>query len=169
MNLKPNRKNIRLKNYDYSQPGYYFVTMCARDKQKIFGTITGCSGGTLTRLNVELTRTGEILLAQWHELRTVYQNVVPEQMVIMPNHIHGIIIITGRAEQGRAPALGNIIGAYKSTTTKRANQEHNLPGRIIWQRNYYDHVIRNGKELAAIRKYIEDNPVKWHEDKYFVL
>jgi REP element-mobilizing transposase RayT len=86
----------------------------------------------------------------------------------MPNHIHGIIMIDERAEQSPAPTVGDIICTYKSITTKLSNRSNNVYGCTIWQRNYYEHIIRNEKELSEIRQYIFDNPAKWQEDKYFI-
>jgi REP element-mobilizing transposase RayT len=113
-------------------------------------------------------------LEQWYELKNRYQNILLDQFVVMPNHIHGIIIIDNeqtdmeseRVEQ-RSTTIDNIICAYKSITTKLLNKYDNLPGRIIWQRNYYDHIIHDENELQRIRQYITDNLAKWHEDEYF--
>ena len=169
MNPSVKRKNIRLRDYDYSQPGYYYVTICAKNKQKIFGKIIDSSrDGALPHPVVELTRIGQILFNQWYELNNRYHNIAVEDLIIMPNHIHGIIIIKDREEQSPSPTLGSIVGTYKSITTKIANRGDNLSGRIIWQGSYYDHIIRNEKELTAIRKYIEDNPAKWQEDHYYI-
>ncbi len=169
MNKLPQRKNLRLKYYNYSQPGYYFITICTKDKKALFGNIVDCGRGeALPNPKVELTKIGQILLEQWQELKNRYNNLVPEQLIIMPNHIHGIIIITAGEGQSPSPTLGNIIGTYKSLTTKLANKEEDLSGRILWQRSYYDRVIRNEKELISIRDYINNNPMKWLDDEYHI-
>ena len=150
------RKNIRLKNYDYSSNGMYFVTICCR------------RGGALLHPIIELSNIGEIISEQWYELKSRYQNILLDQFVVMPNHIHGIIVIDNeQAEQSPAPTIGNIVCAYKSITTKLSNKKENFPGRIIWQRGYYDHIIRYKDELRKIREYIQTNPLKWEDDKYY--
>lgn len=169
MDKLPKRKNIRLKGYDYSQAGYYFITICSKDRKKCFGDISDGRGGALLHPIVELSKIGAILLEQWYELKNRYPIIGLDQFIIMPNHIHGIIIIDNElAEQSPAPTIGNIICAYKSITTKLSNRINNSPGRIIWQRNYYDHIIRDERELMKIRQYIINNPAKWQEDRDFI-
>jgi REP element-mobilizing transposase RayT len=168
----PIRKNIRLKGYDYSSNGMYFITICCENRNNFFGKI--CRGGALLHPIIELSNIGEIISEQWYGLKNRFQNILLDQFVVMPNHIHGIIIIDNeradtvpeRVEQSPIP-IGNIICAYKSITTKLLNKYDNLPGRIIWQRNYYDHIIHDENELQRIRQYITDNLAKWHEDEYF--
>lgn len=165
----PKRKNIRLKDYDYSQAGYYFITLCCEDRKNYFGKISYCRGGALLHPTVELSDIGKIILEQWYELRNRYPNIRLDQFIVMPNHIHGILTIENeQAEQSPAPTIGVVICAYKSITTKLSNRNDNSPGRTLWQRNYYDHIIRGEEDLLKVRHYIEDNPLKWQEDKYFV-
>lgn len=165
----PQRKNNRLRDYDYSQVGYYFITICTKDRKNYFGDISCRRGGALLHPIVELSNIGKIISDQWYELKTRYSNIGLDHFVVMPNHIHGIIKIDNRrAEQSPAPTIGNIICAYKSITTKLSNKNDNSPGRVIWQRNYYDHIIRGEDDLLKIRQYIKDNPVKWQEDRYYV-
>lgn len=129
MDKLPRRKNIRLKNYDYSRAGYYFITICTKDRQKLFGEIVG----------------------------------VDDPVCPQPNHIHGIVVIY-EGGQGRPP-LPKIIQGYKSVSTRMCFK-YNI--KIIWQRNYYDRIIRNRQEYEEICIYIENNPLKWVEDKYYI-
>ncbi len=170
MSNLPERKQIRLKGYDYSKPGYYFITICCLNRENYLGQIK-CRGGALLHPFVELSNIGEIAAEQWHELKERYKNLILDQFVVMPNHIHGIISIANeRAEQSPAPTktVGDIICTYKSITTKLSNKVDNSQGRVIWQRNYYEHIIRDEPELKKIREYIMTNPEKWQDDKYYI-
>lgn len=220
------RRSIRLKEYDYSRNGTYFTTICAYNKKCIFGNIANES--------VELTRIGNMVNDFWYEIPNHFKNVQLDKFIVMPNHIHGIIIITddcidavstspshmnasnsrggvpppqsehtlpiheinGRGEatsplqndnkniypgginpspqfnnyrRGGVPlpkrTLGQIIGYYKYQTTKIINQMNKTTGNHVWQRNYYDHIIRNIDDLNKIREYIIQNPLKWALDR----
>ena len=165
------RRSIRLKGYDYTQPGAYFVTICTYDRRCLFGRIVD---GAM-RLNLF----GKIVRDEWFKTSQVRQNVVlyPHEFVVMPNHIHGIIRIVGNlvgAQRRCAPtcrinvtpgSLGAIVRAFKSATTRRINQIRNTLGQPVWQRDYYEHIIRNEDELDRIRGYIVDNPPRWHLDR----
>ncbi len=157
MNL-PKRKQLRLKDYDYSQSGAYFVTICTQNQLQILSEI--CRGGAL------LLPIGEICKAQICKTEQRY-NIKIEKYVIMPNHIHMIIfILKEREEQSPSHTLSNIICAFKSVTTKLSNENDNIVGRKIWQRSYHDHIIRNEHEYKKIWEYIETNPQKWEDDCY---
>ncbi|MDI6780565.1 MAG: hypothetical protein QME49_00415 [bacterium] len=194
------RKSIRLKGYDYSNTGVYFVTICTHSKESVFrDTIFR---NTVPRsLDVSLhlplcplpnlNRYGEIIQQHWNNIPNHFQHVVLNEFVIMPNHIHGIIRInpcTGQGEatnQGggtpqeggethqegggtpplRMPTLGQIVGYFKYQTTKTINQIDNTPNRPIWQRNYYERIIRTETDYFEITKYIRDNPQNWHYDE----
>jgi len=189
MSQLPQRKNIRLKDYDYSSNGMYFITVCCNNKYNYLGKIscdentthkisdyhlTDCRGGVLLHPSseypiVQLTNIGQIVSEQWYELKNRYQTIGLDQFVIMPNHIHGIISIENdREEQSPSPTISDIICAYKSITTKLSNKSDQSRGRIIWQRGYYEHIIRNQQELQEIREYIVNNPAKWQLDKYYM-
>ena len=135
-------------------------------------------------------RAGNILEEEWIRTKEIRKNVDLDYYVIMPNHLHGIIIINGRGElnspandnTGRmqyAPtnikfkspsqSLGAIIRGFKSAVTKRLRESYGNPGLKIWQRNYYEHIISNDLDLHNIRKYIENNPLKWELDEYYNL
>ncbi|TET35089.1 MAG: transposase [Planctomycetota bacterium] len=174
------RRSIRLENYDYSQAGAYFVTICERKRRCIFGRIINGA--------VRLSQIGKIVQEVWLRSEKVYKNVSLDEFVIMPNHIHGIIVINEdvgarprlarnnkRASHGLAPtikaiapprgALGRVIGQFKSSVTRQINKTRKSNPIYIWQRNYYDRVIRNEDELNYIRQYIIDNPVNWDFDR----
>ena len=169
-NMHKRRKSPRLDGYDYRQSGAYFVTICARKMENIFGAITN--------RKLVINSMGEIAREEWFHTAQIRPNVQlhKDEFVVMPNHIHGIIwIIDEKATHRVAPtnhphglkpgSLGAIIGQYKSITTKRINQIQNTQGMRVWQRNYYDRVIRNDKELDAIRKYIQTNPENRKSDQ----
>ncbi len=175
------RRTIRLRDYDYSQAGAYFVTVCAWKKECLFGEIK--DGEML------LNEYGEIVMKCWDDLPNHYQYTQLDEFVIMPNHVHGIIILnvgaglkpalvnsdktyqTHEARAGLKPAptiqrgLSEIIRALKTFSSKQINLIRNNPGVPLWQRNYYEHIIRDEKELHTIRQYIRYNPLKWAEDE----
>lgn len=170
--IKHNRQSIRLKGYDYSQSGYYFVTICVADRYCLFGRIKD--------EQMVLNKYGQIAKKEWIRTEKLRNNVRLDDFVVMPNHVHGIIIITDKNSRGvsryapnksknkfRSPSknLGAIVRGYKSTVTKQINELNNQPGDKVWQRNYYDHIIRNRNELDQIRKYIRENPRNWVNDK----
>ncbi len=163
MSSSPKRKSIRLKEYDYSQPGAYFVTICSKDHGNAFGTIAG----TRFRLN----QYGNIVAGCIVSLPNHFPWATMDTFVIMPNHIHCIIILEHDAPQvsdllPSGSVLGRIVGYLKYQSSKQINSIHNTPGETIWQRNYYEHIIRNEEELRRVRQYIEDNPARWANDKY---
>lgn len=154
----PKRKRNRLAGYDYSSCGAYFVTICTKDRLKILSKI--CRGGALLR------PIGDICELEIERIQNRF-HIMIDKYVIMPNHVHMIIVIgQERAEQSPAPTVGDIICAFKSITTKTANKYENQPGRKIWQRSYHDHIIRNEQEYQKIWNYIDANPMKWDEDCY---
>jgi len=231
---KHHRRSIRLKGYDYTAPGAYFVTICTQDRVQMFGEVVG---GDM-RLNPH----GRVVDTYWSRIPRYFPHVTLDAWVVMPNHVHGIIVITdppavgGNAsspvdERGRrrgeaipgspsvtvrdleptpsgisigqtgiasplptsrptpretprqpsartpeptppprphgAPAgsLGAIVGNFKSITTRRINRMRHTPGGQVWQRNYWEHIIRNQAAYERIRQYIENNPALWEEDQ----
>ena len=232
------RKSIRLKEYDYSNGGWYYVTICTNNREHLFGTVVNNK--------VELNDYGKIVQAEWLKTKEIRKNIDLDDYVIMPNHFHGIIIIKynendlknksnnnvgatrwvapneeevapnkavyidnpkdneqenpekqqlikeketnqqllqenrashrikedNRASHRLAPtiqpnSLGSIIGQFKSVCTKRIKLMLDYPIKTIWQKNFYEHIIRNEEDLFRIRKYIEQNPVKWQLDEYY--
>lgn len=164
--IKHNRNSIRLKDYDYNQAGAYFVTICTYDKICVLGEIINGE--------VHLNDVGKIVESEWKKPGKVRKNFILDSFVIMPDHLHGIIIICDTdvgATRPVAPttrvtlipnSLGSIIGQFKSVATKRIRKSglHHFK----WQCNYFERVIRNEKELNRIREYIKNNPFNWRED-----
>jgi REP-associated tyrosine transposase len=160
----------RLKERDYSHPGFYFVTICANYKRSIFGGVI--------RRNVDLTPAGRIVHESWIAIPSHFVRVNLHSFVVMPNHFHGILQIAEiRLAQHAVPLQGNqhgasarpgslsvIVRSFKAEVTRRARLELNWKGEI-WQRNYFDRVIRDGRELADVSRYIEENPMKWEWDQ----
>ena len=159
----PNRKPTRLNKYDYSENGAYFVTICTKDRRKILSDIVG--GGALDAPNIQLTAMGKIV-----EQYLISSNAIPsvsvDRYVIMPNHIHVILIVQNNNNgTSRAPSPTNQTIPHVISTFKRFC--HKAIGNPIFQRSYYDHIIRSEDDYAAIASYIETNPAKWREDTLF--
>ncbi len=177
------RRSIRLKEYDYTQPGAYFVTFCAYQRMHHFGEVVN---GEMI-----LNDRGKIARDEWFktaELRP-YVKLYEDEFVIMPNHGHGIIWIEDEVEVGIRRIVGTrrrrvlteatterfgkpvkgsiptIIRAYKSAVTYAVNQFENQRGGVLWQKNYYEHIIRNDRELHNIARYIVSNPINWQWDR----
>jgi REP-associated tyrosine transposase len=167
---KSNRKSIRLKDYDYAQNGAYFITICSNFHKHVFGTITDGK--------MMLSSQGQIVNQLWWEIPDHFSEIQLDQFVVMPNHIHGIIAISRAQHAAPLPesvphsksvqsgSIAAIVRSYKSAVTKtiRANQQGNKTR--IWQRNYWERVIRNERELSAYREYIKYNPLKWDHDEF---
>jgi putative transposase len=171
------RSSNRLPGYDYSQPGAYFVTISSYHRKCIFGHI---SNGIFLPNPL-----GEIVWEEWFRSEHVREEVEMDAFVLMPNHLHGIVWITDRNSDhvgatGRSPlrkkdpprgptksSLGAFIGGFKAITTSRINQIRHSKGKNVWQRNYYDHIIRNERDLNRIRVYILENPLSWEQDQFY--
>jgi REP element-mobilizing transposase RayT len=189
------RRSIRLPGYDYTQPGAYFITIVTHERMLSFGEIVDGE--------MRLNEYGQIVRAEWFQTAVVRPYVVlhPDEFVVMPNHVHGIVSIvdmggmdddvgaqrrcaptttnptntaptpTRRAVGGATPtnvipgSLGAIVRSFKSATTKRINALRGTPGAPVWQRNYYEHIIRTDHALARIRDYIQSNPQRWADDQ----
>ena len=158
----PRRKPTRLRDYDYSQRGAYFVTICAQHRKCLFGTIVDGQ--------MQLNAISKTVAECWNRIPQHFPSVALGESVIMPNHIHGIIacdpVGAGSPRPPKtSPVLGKIIAYFKYQSTKHINQHRNTPGTRIWQRNYHDHIIRDDADLQRIRQYIHDNPMKWELDQ----
>lgn len=162
------RQSIRLKDYDYAQAGGYFITICAWNRESIFGDI---KDGKFFPNHL-----GEIVVEEWRKSPEIRQEITLDEFTLMPNHFHGIVMInrTGNnnvGANGRSPlhmqskSIPSFVAGFKSVVTKRINTLRNTPGVPVWQRNYYDHIIRNDEELHQIREYITNNPLTWDEDE----
>lgn len=164
------RKNNRLQDFDYSQNGAYFVTICTKDRGRILSDIR--RGDPCGRPNIELSEIGKIAEKTISVIENMY-DISVDKYVIMPNHIHMIILICHddkRATARVAPTVGDIVGGYKSLISnqwlKICKQRNSHMGQI-WQRSYYDHVIRNKSDYQRIWQYIDNNQIKWELDCYY--
>ncbi|GEO04805.1 hypothetical protein AAE02nite_24690 [Adhaeribacter aerolatus] len=186
------RRSIRLSGYDYSQAGAYFITLCTHNREHLFGEVVG---GTM-----HLNEYGKIAANEWARTPEIRPQVALDVYVIMPNHMHGILIIHSRDESHssqthlpnshssqthspqshsankgesdsppRSPSdtIGAMVRGYKSAVTKNINLI--CPGTVVWQRNYYEHIIRNEQAYQTISEYIVNNPSKWNSDKFYSL
>jgi len=166
---KHHRRSIRLKGYDYSQPGAYFITLVTQDRACLFGEVVDGE--------MRLNAWGKIARQCWFDIPVHFPHAALDAFVVMPNHIHGVIIIVGdRGTACRAPtpeqfgkpvagSIPTIIRSYKSAVAKRINEHRGTPGAPVWQRNYFEHIIRNSDELHRIREYITNNPLQWALDR----
>jgi REP element-mobilizing transposase RayT len=163
------RKSIRLKEYDYSLPGEYFITICTHGKQCIFGEVVD--------EKMHLNEVGKIAKEEWLKTPDIRPAIELDVFEIMPNHLHGIIVIKDESSipkvgthncaslQRKPRSLGSIIAGFKSAVTTRINNTRNTPYVPVWQGKFHDHIIRNEKELNNIREYIMNNPLNWWFDE----
>ena len=186
---KHHRRSIRLRNYDYSQPGAYFVTICTYQKQSWFGEIKNGQ--------IYLNQLGKIVADEWLKTCKIRPNFQLDEWVIMPNHFHGIVIINdysgdnqslGNGQsasrfrrtqfdqltdhdappQQKPNSLSSCIAGFKSAVTKRINLLRQNTDTPIWQRNYYESILRDEKYLAVVREYIINNPKNWPNDRDYL-
>ena len=158
------RKPTRLKNYDYSSDGYYFITICTHKKKMIFSNIVGQG---LAPAETKLSVFGEIANCELINLEKRYGNIKIDKYVIMPNHIHAIISIHNNAAGASpCPTLSDIICSFKSITTRKCHLIN--PKQIVWQTSFHDHIIRGEKDYLKIWNYIDTNPQKWNEDCFYI-
>jgi len=172
------RRSIRVPGYDYSQEGWYFITICAQNRKNMFGEIVNGQ--------MRLNNAGLMVKTWWEKVTNKFSTVQTDEHIVMPNHFHGIINIVGAGLCARpiagninnksgqscriAPTLGEIVNWFKTITTNqyihgvKQNAWPSFPGRL-WQRNYYEHIIRNETELKRFRRYIADNPANWQTDE----
>jgi REP element-mobilizing transposase RayT len=162
----PRRRSIRLPDHDYAHPGIYFLTICAHDRRCLFGDVVNCELGH--------NDVGHMVLSWWKKLPKKFPAVALDAFILMPNHLHGIIHVTdigavaGRP-RGAAPTLGMMVAWFKSMTTNeymRGVRDHGWPRfeTRLWQRNYYEHIVRGESDLESVRNYIMANPDKWPTD-----
>ena len=178
------RHSIRLPGYDYTQPGAYFVTMCTHNRETLFGEIVSDV--------MQLNAIGEIVHSCWNSIPRHFPFTAPDVYVIMPNHFHAIVWIVDRAGRGDAllqslsrpgcdghasplqPVLPNgtepgslsaIVQNFKSISARRINQARQTPASPVWQRNFYERIIRNDGALRQAREYIGNNPLQWALDR----
>ncbi len=204
---KHHRRSIRLKGYDYTQAGAYFVTLCVQGRACVLGEVADGQ--------MQLNDWGRMAEECWTWLADQYPYVALDATVIMPNHLHGIIVMDdggGESRRGgsrsalmggsrttptggsqtaptddartgdsriaptriapttaptmdKRKSLGRLVGAFKTVSTKRINEMRSTPGAMFWQRNYWEHIVRNDADLDRIREYIQNNPARWSEDQ----
>jgi putative transposase len=172
------RRSIRLPDWDYTQAGAYFVTLCTFQAECLFGQVVNGA--------IALNEYGQIVEEEWNNTGQLRPYVTLDTHVVMPNHFHAVIWIADddacrgtarRAPTRRAPtqrqfgepvarSLPTIIGAFKSAVSRRINRQRGTPGGQVWQRNYYEHIVRSERALDAIQRYIADNPARWELDRY---
>ncbi|MGN1467305.1 MAG: transposase [Ruminococcus sp.] len=160
----PQRKHIRLKEYDYSNNGCYFVTICVKEHKQMLGRIK-VGRDAFIPPKIKLTYIGETADKYIKNINYAYDNITVDKYVIMPNHIHMIITIkNGMVNNGgmkaSRPTLHTIVRSLKTMITKQI-------GFSVWQTSYYDHIIRTEKEYQEIWRYIDNNPAKWEQDELF--
>ena len=166
------RRSIRLRQHDYSLGGSYFITICTHDRDCLFGDVV--------EGEMRLNPLGEIAREEWHGSAGLRPGLALDTFVVMPNHVHSIVTIIAADDVGahsnapsrdtsfqRSPrSVATFIGGFKGAVTRRVNALRDTTGSQVWQRNYYEHVIRDEDEFQRIRWYIEDNPRRWSEDEY---
>jgi REP element-mobilizing transposase RayT len=169
------RRSLRLREHDYASPGAYFVTICTGDRV--------CAFGDMANEAVRLNGAGEIVRACWQAIPDHFPDARLDAFVVMPNHVHGIIVIDRTPRRGDArvapgacvaptqaqgpvaDGLGAIIGSFKSAATRRINESRGTSGQTVWQRNYHEHIVRDEDELNRIRQYTTENPLRWGSDR----
>jgi REP element-mobilizing transposase RayT len=175
---KHHRRSIRLKEYDYSWSGWYYVTICTHNRE--------CTLGKIVDDLMVHSSVAKLVQACWESIPKQFPSIELDDVVIMPNHMHGIIILnqprrgevaSPRLDNKTSPSLGDetsplreltlgkVIAHFKYQSTKKVNEEKETPGMKIWQRNYYEHIIRNDADLHRIRTYIQNNPLQWAIDE----
>jgi len=176
----PQRKSPRLKGYDYSQEGAYFVTICTYQRIHLFGDVVNGK--------MEFSDFGQIAHSLWATISDHRSNIFLDAHVVMPNHMHGILFITDQqyspqtpvgmrrassvasqnhSKGSRSGTLGTIIGAYKSAVTRNINQQMGLRSPIVWQDSFHDHIICSEQALNNLRQYVDTNPTRWAEDTLY--
>ena len=178
------RKSPRLNGYDYGRGGCYFVTVCTQNRACLFwGPGRAGLGPAPTP---PLNELGRLAVETWADLPNHIAGVELDKFVVMPNHVHGILRLTGvvpnRAHPAvSAPSVGagprpahfpvpltEVVRQFKSFSARRINAARNTPGAPLWQRSFYDHIIRNEADYLRIWDYIDTNPLRWAEDEYYI-
>ncbi len=168
------RRSLRLPGYSYATPGAYFITVCACNR--------GCLFGEVTAGEMRLNECGNIVKEEWLKTGILRPYLAMDEFVVMPNHVHGIVIIDSNGSRGIARyaptetttsqfghlspcSIAAIVRAFKAAATRRVNELRRAPGVPVWQRGYYEHVIRGEDDLNSVREYVRYNPSKWAEDE----
>jgi putative transposase len=163
------RRSIRLRSYDYSAGGCFFVTICTHNRDCLLGAVENDC--------VDLSAFGHLTELAWEEIRSHFPRAELDEFVIMPNHVHGIILnwgepgmpchapTPGAFAQPTAGTISAVIRSFKSAAARAANEVRGTPGAPLWQRGFYEHLVRNDPELDRIRRYIATNPSAWNDDE----
>ena len=154
------RKQNRLGEYDYSQAGCYFVTVCTRNRELLFWgkTVDAPAVGADIIRPVPLNKTGQVVEQAICNISEVYDGVVVEKYVVMPNHVHLILVIRG-GRMVSAPTVSTIVGGMKRWASREC-------GRPLWQKSFYDHIVRDENDFMTRWNYIDTNPARWQDDEY---
>jgi len=159
---KHHRRSIRLEGYDYSLPGAYFVTTVCHSRKCLFGRVEDG--------RIILNACGEVAMDEWRRSAEIHDNMQFDAVIVMPNHLHGIVHIMRRGDRPVPPEgpgkhlLPAFMAGFKAAVTKRINELRRTPAAPVWQRNYYEHIIRDEESLNRIREYIINNPLQWDTD-----
>ena len=159
----PKRKPTRLKNYNYSTSGYYFVTICTHNRKNLLSNIIVGEGLPLPQLTIQ----GEIANKYILLVSKKYPSVKIDKYIIMPNHIHIIMCIDNNGRGNPSPTISNVIGWLKYNITKQINRKYNTIGTNVFQRSFHDHIIRDEDDYKKIWEYIDTNPIKWQDDCFY--
>ena len=162
----PNRRSIRLRDYDYAQGGAYFVTICTTQRLCLFGDVINGE--------VALSTIGQVAEGHWEDVPNHALGVTLDVWVLMPNHLHGVVVLPdvkdgcfsadARPYGAKPSSLGVVIGGFKGAVSREVSARNLTLVRPLWQRNYHERIIRNDGKLDAIRTYIHDNPARWLND-----
>jgi putative transposase len=154
---RPYRRSLRLRGYDYTREAIYFVTIVAAQREEVFGTVID---GTM-----HLSDAGERVTDVWAKLPRHYSHASLDAFVVMPNHVQGIVILGQDVlpDAKRAP-LSEVIRGFKTYSARQVNEIRGVTGAPVWQRNYYERIIRNERELLSVTRYIVENPLHWDDD-----
>jgi putative transposase len=163
----PQRKSPRLKDYDYRQDGMYFITICTDKRQNLFGTVT--------ELTMMVNNLGKLATVELEAIPQHRPYVLIESFIVMPNHVHAIVVlnhmnktITPTPPNTNAKSLSAVIGSYKAAVSRQAKRENLLPQAYqLWQPSFHDHIIRNEAEHQTIYQYVDTNPWRWKEDRFY--
>ena len=163
---EPRRKPIRLRYFDYRRTGLYFVTICTDDRRSILGTIRGGE--------VNLSPLGDLTVACWKSIPEHSPNAELDLFVVMPNHVHGLIAIDSRSDPSelkrrpgelRPGSLGAVVGLFKAAVTRTGRAEGFVGADPVWQRGFWEHIVRGPQALERIQRYIVENPSRWYCDR----
>ena len=178
MIYKPYRRSIRIPKYDYSRTGTFFLTICAFERQCLFGEIIDD--------RMYLNDLGRIVEQEWNKSAQIRSEINLDEFIVMPNHLHGMVsiekefvgahrlrpslsatkIIRPPQDNLRKPrSIGAFVAGFKSSATRRINECRKTSSHPVWQRNYFEHVVRDDEDMNRIRQYITDNPIRWIDDE----